>query len=110
MPAELQRIVRKALTKDTDMRFSIGWRSLDDLKNSRRDLDIQGEIERSIVPNREALASDKRERMLFAKTGTHLAPNFSVGTLLHKKSFVNPTATMVMGPQSITPLPRQCPT
>src|SRR5262249_40594678 len=53
VPAELQRIVRKALTKDADMRYQSARDLLIDLKNLRRDLDIQGEIERSIVPNRE---------------------------------------------------------
>jgi len=53
VPAELQRIVRKALTKDTDMRYQSARDLLIDLKNLRRDLDIQGELERSIIPNRE---------------------------------------------------------
>jgi len=54
VPAELQRIVRKALTKDADMRYQSARDLLIDLKNLRRDLDIQGELERSIIPNREA--------------------------------------------------------
>ena len=53
VPAELQRIVRKALTKDVEMRYQSARDLLIDLKNLRRELDIQGEIERSIVPNRE---------------------------------------------------------
>ena len=56
-PAELQRIVRKALTKDVEMRYQSARDMLIDLKNLRRDLDIQGEIERSIVPNRETSTS-----------------------------------------------------
>jgi serine/threonine protein kinase len=48
VPPELQRIVRKALTKDVDMRYQSARDLLIDLKNLRRDLDIQGEIERSI--------------------------------------------------------------
>ena len=54
VPAELQRIIRKALTKDVEMRYQSARDLLIDLKNLRRDLDIQGEIERSIIPNREA--------------------------------------------------------
>ena len=54
VPAELQRIVRKSMTKDLDMRYQSARDLLIDLKNLRRDLDIQGELERSIVPNREA--------------------------------------------------------
>jgi len=53
VPGELQRIVRKALTKDVDMRYQSARDLLIDLKNLRRDLDIQGEIERSVVPNRD---------------------------------------------------------
>jgi eukaryotic-like serine/threonine-protein kinase len=54
IPDELQRIVRKALTKDKEMRYQTARDLLIDLKNLRRALDIQGEIERSVVPNREA--------------------------------------------------------
>lgn len=53
LPLELQRIVRKALTKDVEMRYQSARDLLIDLKNLRRDLDIKGEIERSIVPTRE---------------------------------------------------------
>jgi Serine/threonine protein kinase len=52
-PSELQRIVRKALTKDVDMRYQSARDLLIDLKNLRRDLDIQGELERSVIPNRD---------------------------------------------------------
>ena len=61
VPAELQRIVRKALTKDLDMRYQSARDLLIDLKNLRRDLDIQGELERSIIPNREATKSANSE-------------------------------------------------
>ena len=54
VPGELQRIVRKSMTKDVDMRYQTAHDLLIDLKNLRRDLDIQGELERSIVPNRTA--------------------------------------------------------
>src|SRR5687768_817545 len=53
VPAELQRIVRKSMTKDVEMRYQSARDQLIDLKNLRRDLDIQGELERSIIPNRE---------------------------------------------------------
>jgi serine/threonine-protein kinase len=53
VPGELQRIVRKSLTKDVEMRYQTAHDLLIDLKNLRRDLDIQGELERSIIPNRE---------------------------------------------------------
>lgn len=50
IPAELQRIVRKALTKDRDSRYQTARDLMIDLKNLRRDLDIRGEMERSSVP------------------------------------------------------------
>src|SRR6267378_1738081 len=53
VPAELRRIVRKSMTKDVDMRYQSARDLLIDLKNLRRDLDIQGELDRSVVPNRE---------------------------------------------------------
>jgi len=53
VPQELQRIVRKALTKDVDMRYQSARDLLIDLKNLRRELDIQGELERSVVPSRD---------------------------------------------------------
>ena len=53
MPTELQRIVRKSMTKDVDMRYQSTRDLLIDLKNLRRELDIQGELERSVIPHRE---------------------------------------------------------
>ena len=53
VPGELQRIVRKSLTKDVEMRYQSARDLLIDLKNLHRDLDIQGELERSFIPNRE---------------------------------------------------------
>jgi eukaryotic-like serine/threonine-protein kinase len=61
VPAELQRIVRKSMTKDVDMRYQTAHDLLIDLKNLRRDLDIQGELERSIIPNRDATTGSSME-------------------------------------------------
>ena len=61
VPDELQRIVRKTLTKDADMRYQTARDLLIDLKNLRRTLDIQGELERSIVPNREVTTNQVQE-------------------------------------------------
>ena len=49
-PAELQRIVRKALTKDRDSRYQTARDLMIDLKSLRRDLDIQSEMRRSAAP------------------------------------------------------------
>ncbi|HYN23746.1 MAG TPA: protein kinase, partial [Pyrinomonadaceae bacterium] len=61
VPAELQRIVRKSMTKDVDMRYQTAHDLLIDLKNLRRDLDFQGELERSIIPNRAATTDSANE-------------------------------------------------
>jgi serine/threonine protein kinase/pimeloyl-ACP methyl ester carboxylesterase len=52
-PAELQRIVRKALTKDRDSRYQTARDLMIDLKSLRRDLDIQSEMRRSSTPDHE---------------------------------------------------------
>jgi TolB-like protein/Flp pilus assembly protein TadD len=55
------------MTKDVDMRYQSARDLLIDLKNLRRDLDIQGELERSIVPNREtANASLENATQMYA--------------------------------------------
>ncbi len=70
VPAELQRIVRKSMTKDVEMRYQSARDLLIDLKNLRRDLDIQGELERSVVPNREsANASLENATQMYAADG-----------------------------------------
>jgi serine/threonine protein kinase/pimeloyl-ACP methyl ester carboxylesterase len=50
IPAELQRIVRKALTKNRESRYQSARDLMIDLKNLRRDLDIQSEMRRSTAP------------------------------------------------------------
>jgi serine/threonine protein kinase/tetratricopeptide (TPR) repeat protein len=49
-PAELQRIVRKCLTKERDERYQTARDLMIDLKNLRRELDLQSELDRSIAP------------------------------------------------------------
>jgi eukaryotic-like serine/threonine-protein kinase len=55
---ELQRIVRKALTKDRDSRYQTARDLMIDLKNLRRDLDIQSEINRSSSPSPKVSDAD----------------------------------------------------
>ncbi len=61
VPAELQRIVRKSLTKDMEMRYQSARDLLIDLKNLGRELDLQGELERSFIPNRAATSESANE-------------------------------------------------
>ena len=46
-PAELQRIVRKCLAKEPDERYQTARDLMIDLKNLHREMDLQGELERS---------------------------------------------------------------
>ncbi len=51
-PAELERIVRKCLRKERDERYQTARDLMIDLKNLRRELDLQSELERSAAPHR----------------------------------------------------------
>jgi serine/threonine protein kinase/Tol biopolymer transport system component len=50
VPDELHRIVRKALHKDPDERYHLAKEMAIDLRNLRRDLELNAEIERSVQP------------------------------------------------------------
>jgi len=50
VPDELQRIVRKSLQKDPDERYHLAKELAIDLKNLRRNLELNAEIERSAQP------------------------------------------------------------
>ncbi len=78
VPNELQRIVRKTLTKDVEMRYQTAHDLLIDLKNLRRDLDIQGELERSTIPNREETAESGKENetQIYQQISRRLIPHF----------------------------------
>jgi serine/threonine-protein kinase len=88
VPPELQRIVRKSMTKDVDMRYQTAHDLLIDLKNLRRDLDIQGELERSIIPNSAATTDSANENQtqvyasgsVAATSSGQAAPTHSVTT------------------------------
>ncbi|MGE5834083.1 MAG: protein kinase domain-containing protein [Acidobacteriota bacterium] len=51
-PAELERIVRKCLTKAPEERYQTSRDLMIDLKNLRRDLELQTELTRSTAPHR----------------------------------------------------------
>jgi len=72
VPAELQRIVRKSMAKDVDMRYQSARDFLIDLKNLHRELDIKGELERSLVPNRLTTTPDSENQ-----TQVYVAPTKS---------------------------------
>jgi serine/threonine protein kinase/Tol biopolymer transport system component len=49
-PAELERIVRKALRKDTNERYQIVKEMAIDLRSLRKDLELDAQLDRSIAP------------------------------------------------------------
>ena len=49
-PAELERIVRKALRKNTDQRYQIVKEMAIDLRSLRKDLEADSQLDRSIAP------------------------------------------------------------
>jgi serine/threonine-protein kinase len=51
LPAELERIVTKALTKDCEERYQSAKDLLIDLRNLKRKLEVDAEIERTGLPN-----------------------------------------------------------
>jgi serine/threonine protein kinase len=68
-PAELQRIVRKALAKDREDRYQTVRDLLIDLKNLRRELELRSEIERSLPPGVEtAKAGDAQAAQVTKST------------------------------------------
>ena len=57
-PAELQRIVRKCLTKARDERYQTARDLMIDLKSLRRDLELQTELTRTTAHRTDAQAAD----------------------------------------------------
>src|SRR4030095_2361633 len=55
VPAELERIVHKALTKNCEERYQSAKDLLIDLRNLKRKLDVNAEIERSVSPEIRAI-------------------------------------------------------
>jgi len=80
VPDELQRIVRKTLTKEKDNRYQTARDLLIDLKNLRRDLDIQGELERSIVPNKETDSAASETASVPGPSGETVTASGAVST------------------------------
>ena len=63
-PAELQRIVGKALSKSLDERYQTAKDMLIDLKSLKKQLDVEAEIERTSSPNapRVTVSDDQADR------------------------------------------------
>jgi len=61
-PPELERIVTKALQKDPEERYQLIRDLATDVKNLRRRMDFESELERSSIPNRSDLPSSPPNR------------------------------------------------
>ena len=59
VPAELERIVTKALTKDREERYQTAKDMLIDLRNLKRKLDVDAEIDRTVPPELRGAAATK---------------------------------------------------
>jgi serine/threonine protein kinase/TolB-like protein len=57
VPAELERIITKALTKDRGERYQTAKDLLIDLRNLKRKREVDAEIERTVAPEHRPLAS-----------------------------------------------------
>jgi serine/threonine-protein kinase len=57
VPAELERIIRKALTKDREERYQTAKDMLIDLRNLKRKREVDAEIERAVAPEVQPLES-----------------------------------------------------
>ena len=80
-PAELERIVRKCLTKERDERYRTAHDPAIDFKNLRRELDVRSELERSAAPDINDALTTRIEGI--APTGeTSLRRTTRVGTVI----------------------------
>jgi len=78
VPAELQRIVHKCLTKAREERYQTAHDLMLDLKNLRRELDVRGELEQSAVPHRTAAPRTHTGRHAPPTVINDAAPPFEV--------------------------------
>ncbi|MDQ6785210.1 MAG: protein kinase [Acidobacteriota bacterium] len=88
VPGELQRIVRKALTKDKEMRYQTAYDLLIDLKNLERTLDIQDELERSYGDSSRSRIQKAR---IIQETATRFYPE-NEGEKTKSETEARPTA------------------
>jgi len=60
IPNALQRIVRKTLAKNREMRYQSAKDLFIDLKNLKRELDLAGELKRSVTPDKEQTETENQ--------------------------------------------------
>src|SRR5437588_1556049 len=79
VPAELERIATKALTKDREERYQTAKDLLIDLKSLKRKLEVDAEIERSVAPELRSSASTSRGPSLAATVSGAVAATTPAG-------------------------------
>jgi serine/threonine protein kinase/tetratricopeptide (TPR) repeat protein len=84
-PAELERIVMKALAKDLDERFQTAKDLLIDLKRLKQKLDVAAEIERTVPPEFRATPSTSSGQSTLA-TASRAAPATTRASAAHASS------------------------
>ena len=75
VPAELERIVRKALRKDTEQRYQIVKELAIDLRSMRKDLDTDSQLDRSLAPSLIPATATVLGTPAGATTGADRAPD-----------------------------------
>ena len=85
LPAELERIIEKALTKDKDKRYQLAKDLASDLKRLKQRLEFETELERSITPEeglrRRSQASASGTKPSHSAGAAHAAPTSGVNAL-----------------------------
>jgi eukaryotic-like serine/threonine-protein kinase len=78
LPAELERIVEKALTKECETRYQTAKELSIDLKRLRQRLEVEHELERSITPEEEARRTIHRTASPNIETTSRAIPTTDV--------------------------------
>ncbi|HEY6118999.1 MAG TPA: FlgO family outer membrane protein, partial [Pyrinomonadaceae bacterium] len=82
VPAELERIVTKALTKDREERYQTAKDMLIDLRNLKRKLEVNAEIERTVAPELRHAASTSGQSAPVTASGA--SGSFTTGYLVSR--------------------------
>jgi eukaryotic-like serine/threonine-protein kinase len=92
VPERLEEIVLKSLSKDPDDRYQTAKDLLIDLKNLKRKLELDAEINRTAAPELRALASEAGGARTPSHTSPHAAAQTAAGKAAHKTEPANRTS------------------
>jgi eukaryotic-like serine/threonine-protein kinase len=96
VPAELQRIVRKCLTKGRDERYQTARDLMIDLKTLRRELDLQSDLVRSTAPQRTDAPTTQMSRDASTQTFGRASSAPTNETVARQTSSAEYIATAIM--------------